>query len=525
MIDVIVVGAGTAGCVLAERLTQSGALNVMLIEAGAEPSSPFVQIPAGFTRLFKGSHDWAFDSEPQSAAGGRRIFTPRRMLGGSSNLNAQIHQWCHPQDYADWVSAGATGWGWDDVAPVFLEQECFEGPDHQRVRGRAGVMTVTPNREAHPLSRAFVASARAAGFGQQEGYNGGAFEGAWIPEIAHRNGRRFSVYDACLRPARARPNLQIVSGAHVLRVDTEGGQVCGVRVRQDGTERVFRARAVVLAAGAFGSPQILMLSGIGPGAVLATLGIPVHVDAPDVGANLQDHPLAVTKYRTHGTDTLRKATSLPSLLRYLVFKRGMLASNGIEGIAFARSAPHLAAPDIELLIAPLEWRKEALEPPKIDAISIAAAVVAPRSRGRLWLASADPLAPPRIDFGVLSDPEGADRRALLAAMRLARRVVATAPLSGFIAEEIAPGAAAQTDDELFARACDELQTVYHPTSTCRMGCDQDSVVDPELRVRGIAGMWVADASVMPSVPRGHPNAAVAMIAHRAADKVIRDLAA
>jgi len=524
MFDVIVVGAGTAGCVLAERLTRSGALQVLLVEAGVAPSTPFVKIPAGFTRLFKGKHDWAFECEPQASARDRRIYTPRgKMLGGSANMNAQIHQWCHPQDYAEWVAAGASGWGWNDVAPVFRAQECLTGPGDDGVRGRDGAMSVIRNREPHRLSQAFVAAARSVGLGDQPGYNGGAFEGAWIPEIAHRDGRRFSVYDAYLLPARARPNLLVVTAAQVLRVDLVDGRATGVTVRVGASEQSFRAGGVVLAAGAFGSPQTLLLSGVGPAAELSALGIRVLQDAPEVGANLQDHPLAANIYRTRGTDTLRQAGSWPSFLRYLLFKRGMLASNGIEGIALARSSPALTAPDIELLITPLEWRNQALEPPQIDAVSIAAAVVAPRSRGRLSLRSKDPLAAPRIDFGLLSDADGADRRALLAALRWSRRVAASAPLSAFIAEELAPGSACQSDEDLFARACDDLQTIYHPSSTCRMGSDARAVVDPELRVCGVAGLWVADASVMPSVPRGHPNAVVAMIAHRAAEWIERDL--
>ncbi len=524
MFDLIVVGAGTAGCVLAERLTRSGALKVLLVEAGETPSTQFVKIPAGFTRLFKGKHDWAFESEPQLSARGRRVFMPcGKMLGGSANMNAQIHQWCHPQDYAEWVAAGASGWSWDDVAPVLRAQEWLRGPGDDASRGRNGVMPVTLNREAHRLSHAFVAAARGAGLGDQQHYNGGAYEGAWIPEIAHLDGRRHSVYDACLVPTRARTNLQVVTAAQVTRVDLGDGRATGVTVHCGASEQSYRARGVVLAAGALGSPKTLLLSGIGPAAELSAFGIRVRKDAPEVGANLQDHPLAAMVFRTRGTSTLRKAGSLPSFLRYLLFKSGMLASNGIEGIAFARSSPELPAPDIELLVTPLEWRNQALEPPQVDAISIAAAVVAPRSRGRLSLRSVDPLAAPRIDLGLLSDPEGVDRRVMLAAMRLSRRIVASAPLSEFIAEELKPGASCQSDEELFARACDDLQTVYHPSSTCRMGSDPRSVVDPELRVRGVAGLWVADASVMPSVPRGHPNAVVAMIAHRAGDWIERDL--
>jgi choline dehydrogenase len=526
MHDIIIVGAGTSGCVLAERLTRSGVLRVLLIEAGTAPASPFVRIPAGFTRLFKGRHDWALESEPQRYACNRRVFMPRgKMLGGSANMNGQIHQWCHPQDYADWVDAGASGWGWSDVAPVFRAQECLSGEGDDAIRGRSGPMAVTSNPHAHRLSHAFVAAARSAAAGEQAGYNGRAYEGAWISEIAHRDGRRFSVYDACLLPALGRKNLQVVTAAQVSTVDLREGRACGVTVRAAGATQSYPARAVVLAAGAIGTPQLLQLSGIGPAADLADLGIGVRIDAPEVGANLQDHPVAVSVYRTRGVDTMRRAESLSSMLRYLLLRRGMLASNGIEALAFARSTPDLVAPDIELMTAPLEWRNQALAPPVVDAVSIASAVVAPRSRGRLVLRSAEPGDAPRIDLGLLSDPDGADRRALLAGLRWARRVAAMAPLADYIVEELKPGNAFQNDDALFERACEDLQTVYHPSCTCRMGSDPRSVVDPQLRVRGADGLWIADASVMPTVPRGHPNSVVAMIAQRAGEWIERDFAA
>ena len=272
MHDLIIVGAGTAGCVLAERLSRSGKLQVLLVEAGGPPASRFVSIPAGFSKLFKSNLDWAFESAPQMAVGGRRIFTPcGKMLGGSSNINGQIHQWCHPADFDDWVASGAPGWGWTDVAPVFRSQEAWHGEDRDHSRGHDGPMVVSPNRNARPLSRAFVEAARRAGLGEQPHYNGGAYEGAWICELAHKDGKRFSAYDAYLKPAMQRPNLEVVTAAHATRVVFEGGRATGVSVRRGGIEQVFAARGVVLAAGTFGSPQLLMLSGVGPSVTLAAL--------------------------------------------------------------------------------------------------------------------------------------------------------------------------------------------------------------------------------------------------------------
>ena len=281
MHDVIIVGAGTAGCVLAERLSKSGKLQVLLIEAGGLPESRFVSIPAGFSKLFKSKLDWAFESAPQMAVGGRRVFTPRgKMLGGCSNINAQIHQWCHPTDFDGWVASGARGGGWADVASTFRSQESWQGEDGDYSRGHDGPMVVSPNRNARPLSYAFVESARRAGLGDQSHYNGGAYEGAWICELAHKDGKRFSAYDAYLKPAMRRSNLDIVMDAHALRVILEGGRATGVAVRSGAVEKVFAARGVVLAAGAFGSPQLLMLSGVGPAQMLAGLGIPLRHAAP-----------------------------------------------------------------------------------------------------------------------------------------------------------------------------------------------------------------------------------------------------
>lgn len=525
--DVIVVGAGTAGCVLAERLTDSGKLRVLLIEAGGRPTSRFVSIPAAFSKLFKGDHDWNFETEPQAAVAGRRIYTPRgKMLGGSSNMNAMMHQWCHPADFDGWVGAGATGWGWSEVAPVFREQERWLGDDGDPGRGHRGPMSIAPNGNARSLTHLFVDAARRAGLGKEERYNGHAYEGAWVAELACKEGRRFSAYHAYLEPAMRRAGLEVVSGAHATKIVVDGGRATGVSVRRGAQDQTFAARAVVLAAGAYGSPQLLMLSGVGPVAVMKPLGLPVHVDAPEVGENLQDHPVLPIVYRTRSRDTLKKAESPLELLRYLVFKRGMLASGGVEGFAFTQVRPGpVAAPDLELMFLPFEVRREFLEPPQEHAFGLGPAVVAPRSRGRLMLRSTDPLVPPAIDPGLLSDPDGIDASVLWEGVRLSRRIAATSPLAEWNTGELRPGASVQSERELLDYASTELQTVYHPTSTCRMGSDARSVVDPQLRVRGIDGLWIADASVMPSVPRGHPNAVVAMIAGRAAGWIEQSLVA
>lgn len=515
--DWIVVGAGTAGSVLAARLTEDGRRRALLIEAGHKPTSQFVAIPAGFAKLFKSDHDWNFESEPQ--LGGRRIiYTPRgRMLGGSSNMNAQMHTWCHPADYDEWAAQGATGWSWDDVAPILRSQENFQGPDTAFPRGHSGPMLTETNRHVHPLAHSFVQAAHAAGITGPADCNGGAAEGAWITQIAHRRGKRFSAYNAYLEPAIATGRVDTITGAVAASLLIESGRCTGVRILRDGRIEDLRAgRGVVLAAGAFGSPQILMLSGIGPGDHLQSHGIPVLRDLPAVGANLQDHPAAAVVVSCHRKDTLKNAESIGNLLRYLLFKRGPLASNAVEALAFTRIGGDEPAPNLELAIAPFEWRNEGLEPPQVHAFSIAVIGIKPRSRGTLRLASPDPAAKPRIDFALLTDPEGIDRRVMIEGLRLTRRIVATQPLAAESADELLPGPGALSDDDLYEYLAGNIQTLYHPTGTCRMGTDSGSVVTPDLRLRGVEGLWIADASVMPSVPRGHPNAVVAMIANKAA---------
>ena len=519
MRDLIIVGGGTAGSVLAGRLTESGRTTVTLVEAGGAPDGMFVRMPAGMAKLFKGPLDWAFESEPHAGLGGRRVFIPRgRMLGGSANMNAQVHQWCHPADFDGWAAHGARGWAWSDVAPVFRRMESMRGVvTRDGTRGRGGPMRVEQLRAPSPLTLAFVAAARAAGLVGPDDYNGGAYAGAWIAQVAHRRGRRFSAYDAYLKPARSRGNLEIVTGAHATRVLVENGRAAGVVVRRDGADVTLRAeRGVVLAAGAYGTPQILQLSGFGPGKDLQALGIEVLRDLPQVGANLQEHPLLPVMMRARRPISLKKAESLPNLLAWLVAGRGMLASNVAEAVAFASSDGD-AAPDVELCFVPVEWRGEGLEPPRVHGFGCGVVVVAPRSRGSVRLRSPDPLAPPAIDLALLSDFDGADLRALTWGVELFRRIAATDPLAAEADGEITPGADVRGADAIRAHCARALQTIYHPTSTCRMGTDDTAPVTPELRFRGVDGLWVADASVMPTVPRGHPNAVVAMIADRAAD--------
>jgi len=519
MWDYIIVGAGTAGCVLAHELTASGRNRVLLLEAGGQPNLA-VAMPAGMVKLFRSKLDWAFESEPQEACGGRTVFTPRgKMLGGSSNMNAQIHQWCHPADFDGWVAKGATGWGWREVSPVFRAMENWTGGEaDDQSRGALGPMHIARPSTPDAIAEAFVAAAANAGISGTPAYNGTSYKGAWLAELAHRKGKRFSVFDAYLRPAMMRANLAVRTDAQVERILLDGRRASGVRLV--GGEEHQAARGVILSGGAFGSPQLLMVSGIGPADHLKEHGVDVAFDQPEIGANLQDHPLAGMKFATRRQTSMKSAETLGQLARWLVFKKGMLASNGVEALAFT-SIFDRGAPDLELLLASLEWRNQALEPPQVHAYSIGVIPCAPRSRGSLRLKGPSMTDPPAIDFGLLSDPDGIDAAILLAGARLARKIAATEPLAAETLGEI-ESAELQSDKELLAYLKSQIQTVYHPSGTCRMGTDAGAPLDPMLRLRGIANLWVCDASVMPTVPRGHPNAVVAMIAKRAAEWIGRE---
>jgi choline dehydrogenase len=489
--DYLIVGGGTAGCILAERLSADGQARVMLVEAGRKPRNPLVGIPAAFAKLFKSGSDWNYSTAPQRAAGDRMIYVPRgKMLGGSANMNALIHQSGHPADFEGWVSSGAEGWGWRDVRPVF-----------QKLHDELAFET---NPHAHPAALAFVNSARRTLAHSGQRVHGDGPEGAWIADIATRRGRRRSVYDTHLKPATRRANLRVVTGALVDRILFKEGRAVGARVTINGQDEDILAHAsVILSAGAIGSPAILMRSGIGHEHTLRSFGIDTRFHSPEVGRNLQDHPMVVPTFATSHANTYKSAESLPNLLNYLFRKKGPLASNAAEAIAFARSSAGLRAADIELIFAPLEWRKEALQPPAIHAFSIGVAVVAPASRGSVTLSGRDAEKPPVIVAGI----------------RLARKIAVTEPLASQLVGEHAPGMTTQSDEDLRRWLRTEVQTVYHPSCTCRMGAAGQSVVSPRLAVHGVDRLWVADASVMPSVVRGHPNTAVTMIAARGAEFV------
>ena len=506
MHDVVIVGGGTAGCVLAARLTEDPTLSVLLLEAGPRSRKLEIKIPAAFSRLYRTEVDWGDSTTPQPRLDDREVVFPRgRMLGGSAAMNAMMILRGHRADYDAWAAAGCPGWSWADVEPAFA-------------RSAQGAFPVAALPERHVLAEAFVYAAQASGIPFSENLNGESNEGVGYVPVSQRRGRRFSVLDGYLGPARRRPNLTIVTGALVSRILLEDGRAVGVAYRLDGDEAEEEARCereVVLCAGAIGSPHLLQLSGIGPREALTAAGIDVVRDAPAVGANLLDHLANGLLVRTKGVETLASADSLRNLARWALLGRGPLTSNLGEAVAFVRSRPGIDAPDVELLLAPVLFEEEGLKQPTEHGLTLAVVLLRPRSVGTVLLRSSDPRVPPAIDPRYLSDPDGEDEATLLRGLRLARRVLAQEPLASFTDGEILPGDDARSDDALRAHVRALSQTLYHPVGTCRMGADDRSVVDPQLRVRGIERLRVADASVMPTLPRGHTNWPTVMIAERA----------
>jgi choline dehydrogenase len=496
--DYVIVGAGSAGCALANRLSEDPEASVLLLEAGPRGRAKEIRIPAAFSKLFKSKFDWGYETVPQEGLHGRRIYFPRgKVLGGSSAMNAMM--WI-PGDRADFDS-WPEGWRWEDLQPYL-----------RRVEEEA--CSIIPLADPNPMSRAFLESAAEAGVAPRGDLTPESLEGASLVRVTQRRGLRCSAADNYLKPAKGRPNLTVLTEAPATGIAFEGLRATGVRYRRNGQDdEALAGHEVILAAGAIGSPQLLMLSGVGPAEHLRERGVPALFDLVDVGQGLQDHPMAISLFNASGKDSLYAAESPRQLLRLLLRRRGMLTSNVGEAAAFVRTDSRAQAPDLELIFGPVLYVEEGLVPPPAHGFSIAAVCLQPRSRGSVRLRSPDPFEAPDIDPGFLRDR--ADLEVLLAGVNLARRIAAAAPLGRWYAGQRAPAEALAGEDEIAGWVRANAHTIYHPVATCAMG----RVVDAQLRVRGLEGLRIADASVMPNLVRGHTHAATTMIAERAADLI------
>ena len=520
--DFVVVGAGSAGCVLANRLSEIPKVQVLLCEAGPPDRAREIHIPAALTTLFRSDADWAYFTEPQNQLDDRRVFWPRgKTLGGSSSINAMVWARGMRADYDEWGALAGPDWAYDAVLPYFRRAEDTRGRRSAHT-GRGGPITVSGQRSPRSLTAAYLAAAAQAGLSRNVVPNADDQDGVMPTMVTQRRGRRWSAADGYLRPARRRDNLAVRCDTTVTRVVIEQARAIGVEYLADGHRKVIRAeREVILAGGAINSPQLLMLSGIGPIDQLRDHGLPVVHNASEVGQNLRDHLVAALVVDAPGGGTLEEARSIRQLAAYVVFRRGMLTSNLMEAYGFIRSRPSLAAPDIELLFAPVGMVGEGLVPPRPHAVALGAILLRPRSTGRVTLRSADHADPPTIDPGYLRDPDGADYAALAEGLRMCMRIAEQPALAGLLGDIVQP-AGDDGPDLVDSAIRYYAQTLYHPVGTCRMGSDPDSVVDPHLRVRGVQALRVVDASVMPQIIRGHTHAPTVMVAERAGDLLRRE---
>ncbi|MFF5208190.1 GMC family oxidoreductase [Streptosporangium sp. NPDC000396] len=512
--DYVIVGAGSAGCVLASRLSADPTTTVALIEAGGPDDKLEIRMPAGFAKLFKTDYDWNFTTVRQSGMSGRELYWPRgRVLGGSSSMNAQMWVRGHRADYDGW---GVPGWSYDEVLPYFHRAERRVGSNRGGVYGTAGPIRISELRSPNPTTAAFLRACEEIGLTRLDELNGPSNEGYCQTPVTQDRGRRCSSADAYLKPARKRPNLTVLTSSHVHRVLVEDGRATGVEY---GEGAVARARLeVILSAGAIGSPHLLMLSGVGAADELRAEGIePVH-DSPQVGGNLQDHLASGVIVHCPKSITLASAESIGNLFRFLIGRNGMLTSNVGEAVAFVRTSPEEPAPDIELIFAPGPFIDHGLTPPPGHGLTIASILLQPESRGRVHLNGREVA----IDPAYLTVQ--ADIRRQVAGLRKAKELFETAALKPLAGAPMAPYWGAETDEELTRWIRERGETLYHPVGTCRMGPDDESVVDPSLRVRGVEGLRVADASIMPVINRGHTHAPTVMIAEKAADLIAMDRA-
>jgi len=512
--DYIIAGAGSAGCALAGRLSENPHTRVLLLEAGGRDWHPFIHMPAGLSRLVGVSRiNWAFDTEPQPELNGRRLYWPRgRVLGGSSSINAMCYCRGHRKDYDNWQAAGNPGWSFSDVLPYFLRSEDQENGASE-FHAAGGPLSVQNLRYTNPLSGVFLEAAVQAGYLRNDDFNGARQRGFGYYQVTQRDGRRCSSAVAYLRPAMDRPNLTVRTGALVEQILLHQNRAEAVRYRWKGKEVRSEAGQIILAGGAIGSPHMLMLSGIGPAEHLHELGIRVHHDLPGVGQNLQDHLDICTLARTHQPITYDQLNQLSVGLRYLFGRQGPGSSNIAEagGFIVSRHAPD-DRPDIQMHFVPAQLDDHGRNLLPGYGITLHSCALRPESRGEIRLKSRDPSVAPSLQPNYMSQEY--DQRMMLECARLSREIFSQAALASFISEEILPGQDVQSDEDLMEFIRRKAESIYHPIGTCKMGNDPLAVVDQKLKVHGISGLAVVDASIMPTLVSGNTNAPAIMIAEK-----------
>ena len=530
--DFIVTGAGSAGCAITGRLSENGKYRVLLLEAGPPDSNMWIHIPLGYTRTYTDPRvNWMFESEPTPELNNRTLYQPRgKTLGGTSSINGTVYMRGTFADYNDWRQRGCEGWDWDNVLPFFKKAQHNERGGNE-FHGTGGPLRVSDFPRDLPLFKALIDAAQEAGIPYNPDFNGAQQEGVGFYQFTTSGRRRWSSARAYLKDAKARPNLTIITEAHATRVLMEEGRAVGVEYRTPaGLQQARARREVVVSGGAFGSPHLLLLSGIGPAAHLQAMGVPVTHDLPSVGMNLQDHYNTYLVYKMQGVETLNQlAHSWPkkiaAFLEYQMFKTGPLTNTGIAVGALVRTDPRFEQPDMQINMS--YWStnqrtRDGLVPHKYPGITISPVHLRPEGRGHVKLKSPDPFAQPSIQFEFLKTDY--DVQAILEGMRISRKIASQPALKDFVVEEMMPGAQVTSDADMLEDVRQRSVANFHPVGTCRMGHGADAVVDPRLRVHGVRGLRVADASIMPSIIAGNTNAPSIMIGEKCAAMILEDAA-